>query len=105
MKRHGDLLIIAVDSIPQNTEAVKPSKRGLVLAYGEVTGHAHILAPVGTTKLQLVQDKEQNMYFTVEEGEAQLTHEEHNRLTFAPGTYKVIHQRQYTPTEIVRVVD
>lgn len=40
--RQGDVLLIPVDHIPDTAKEVEPAK-GLppILAYGEVTGHAH----------------------------------------------------------------
>lgn len=39
--RQGDVLIISVASIPANTQPIPRTKRGVILAEGEVTGHAH----------------------------------------------------------------
>ena len=88
MKRQGDLLIIAVASLP---EGIKP-KDNRILAEGEITGHLHELdgGDVFTRNSEL--------YFMVTEGsEVILTHPEHHPLIFAPGTYEVIRQREYRP--------
>jgi len=88
--RHGDVLIEKVAQLPQS---VKPSEEK-VLAYGEVTGHAHRMAGEYT----MYADEQGNLYFQTETG-AFVTHEEHARLDFAPGTYKVTQQREYNPFE------
>jgi len=88
MKRQGDLLIIHIASLP---EGIKP-KDNRILAEGEVTGHLHELdgGEVFTRK--------DGLYFNVRDGcEVTLTHPEHDPLTFAPGTYEVIRQREYRP--------
>lgn len=43
MYRQGDVLIVRVADLPVSTP-VKSGKRGVVLAEGEVTGHAHRIA-------------------------------------------------------------
>lgn len=88
MKRQGDLLIIAVASLP---EGIRP-KDDRILAEGETTGHLHELdgGEVFT--------KNDALFFTVTQGcEVVLTHPEHHPLTFAPGSYEVIRQREYRP--------
>jgi hypothetical protein len=40
--RQGDVLIIAIDDIPETAKPVQPEpNRPPILAYGETTGHAH----------------------------------------------------------------
>lgn len=41
MIRQGDVLLVAEDEIPSTATEVPPDVRGVVLAEGEVTGHAH----------------------------------------------------------------
>ena len=43
MYRQGDVMIREVSSLPANAKAVKNRGR-IVLAHGEVTGHAHAIA-------------------------------------------------------------
>ena len=89
MKRQGDLLIVKVKGIP--LDAVK--KKNRVLAEGEITGHMHELDSGE------VYEKSGTLYFKVAENQTStLKHEEHGALTFEPGTYKVIRQREYEPT-------
>lgn len=89
MMRQGDLLIVSIDNIPE--DAVKQDHR--VLAEGEATGHMHEL-DAGT-----LYEKGGTLYFRVKEEEKQstLNHQEHAPITFAPGEYKVIRQREYNP--------
>ena len=39
--RQGDVLVIRVDDVPSSAVSVPRDAGRLVLAYGEVTGHAH----------------------------------------------------------------
>jgi len=87
MVRQGDLLIVKVNGIPEN--AVKRDSR--VLAEGEATGHMHELTGGE------VYEKGDTLYFRVSEDQISLKHPEHGALTFEPGTYKVIRQREYEP--------
>lgn len=88
MWRHGDLLIEKVATIPATAKDTETS----ILAEGEVTGHAHRLT--GATVLVDGDDR----YFEVAEA-ATLTHEEHARIDFTPGLYRVTYQREYDPYE------
>lgn len=40
---HGDVIIKEIDELPQGVTAVEPTKGLAVLAYGEISGHAHCL--------------------------------------------------------------
>ena len=88
MKRQGDLLIVKVTKIPDGS--IKRDNK--VLAEGEATGHMHEL------DLGEVYEKDGTLYFKVPEGaKAALNHQEHKTVTFEPGDYKVIRQREYVP--------
>lgn len=88
MKRQGDLLIVNVTRIPEG--AAPAASR--VLAEGEATGHRHQLDGGE------VFEKDGRLYFKVAQGcEVTLTHPEHHAITFIPGEYEVIRQREYQP--------
>ena len=90
MKRQGDLLIIKVSSIPQGAQRQK----SLILAEGEATGHKHALT-AGE-----VYEKDGQLFFKVtDETKVILTHPEHHPITFTPGEYRVIRQKEYQPGE------
>lgn len=90
--RHGDLLVIKIESIP--TSAVRVNHK--ILALGETTGHAHRL----TDAAQVFEDADGTLYFDAPAG-AGVSHEEHATIEFPPGTYQVIRQREYDPYEQV----
>lgn len=102
--RQGDVLLVAIDTAPAKAEPVKRSKRGLVLAEGEATGHAHVIT---AESAQLVTaDEAAELYLLVHGTEAvALTHEEHATIDVPPGTYRVVRQREYAPDAIRRVAD
>lgn len=100
MLRQGDVLLVRVRSIPKAAKR-QHSKGMIVLAYGEVTGHAHT---VDAGKAVLSLGEGGVMFLTVEELTA-VRHQQHAPLTLEPGNYKVIRQREYTPEAIRNVAD
>ena len=96
MKRQGDILIVKVDNIP--LDATKRNSR--ILAEGETTGHLHEL------DYGEVYEKDGVLYFKVSsEKPSTLLHPEHKAITFEPGAYKVVRQREYQPSGWRRVRD
>ena len=99
MYRHGDVIIVAVDSIPTDAEP-RPSA---VLARGEATGHSHRIAdPSGVS---LFSAGGGVGYLNVESETATLIHDEHKPIRLPRGMYRFWLQREYTPQEIRRIVD
>lgn len=102
MYRQGDVLIKKVESMPKTAKAVDWTKEGrVILAYGEVTGHAHALP---LSLVSMFSTEAGKRFIKVEEG-AELTHEEHATITPEPGVYEVVQQREYTPEAIRNVAD
>jgi hypothetical protein len=91
--RQGDVLLIRVESLPENAQQAKPDEEHrIVLAYGEVTGHAHAVSTAHAVLYQAGPDR----FLEVTAG-ASLVHEEHSAINLDPGTYKVVRQREYVP--------
>lgn len=102
MYRQGDVLIQKVSDIPKDAQPVDWSKEGrVILAYGEVTGHAHALSLMMAS---MFQTEAGARYIETKNG-AELTHEEHATITPEPGVYEVVQQREYTPQAIRNVAD
>lgn len=111
MLRQGDVLIVKVDDDSIDLSDKKTDKRDnnrVVLAYGEVTGHAHAIHE-DNAFLFTVKDAPElfnkEVYLRVNDRAVNLVHEEHSTLSINPGTYKIIHQKEYTPESIRSVVD
>ena len=103
--RQGDVLIIATDeTVPAEATLVPRDDGRVVLAYGEVTGHAHALLD-RRVELFALSDAEFEDRFLVIAAEAALVHEEHDTITLPPGTYRVRRQREYAPEAPVQVAD
>lgn len=102
MIRQGDLLLVAVEAIPQDaTEEPREASGRVVLAYGEATGHAHALHEEGVSMWRAVN---QAVFLRVLEP-SNLIHEEHDRIAIPPGLYRVMRQRQWTDDDEPILVD
>ena len=99
--RQGDVYLQRVPSIPADAQPVARDGNRIVLAYGEVTGHAHAIAEPHVTLLEAGAGIR---YLSVE-ADASLRHEEHETIPLAPGNYLVIRQREYSPEAIRNVAD
>lgn len=103
MFRQGDVLIMPVASIPAEVVPVDRDNGRVVLAYGEVTGHAHAIMERNAT---LFSDPKLNQVFmSVLDNAVNLVHEEHNTIQLPPGNYRVIRQQEYSPEAIRNVAD
>lgn len=110
--RQGDVFIqqLANDAtIPNNAKPVNPDAGRTILAYGEVTGHAHALPARGAKLFRM--DAEPNSgtsppaYLVITGKTMALKHEEHAEIALAPGKYKITIQREYSPEAIRNVAD
>ena len=106
--RQGDVLLERVDALPKTNKLtkVKPTNRRVILAHGEATGHHH---SVLASKATLYREEEtQATYLEISEALkdlAQLEHQEHAPIALAPGVYRVVRQREYSPQAIRNVAD
>lgn len=101
--RNGDILLVPTSKV----EGKKVSKgKSYVLAYGEQTGHKHLLTASPQDTAFEVREKDGELTFVLGKM-GQLTHEEHKQLTVSPGTYRVVHEREYNHFQhaVRRVVD
>lgn len=98
--RQGDVLLIPVDDVPAGSVEETTSDSRVVLAFGEVTGHAHA---IDSLMAKTFQNGEQR-FLVVTDG-AVLRHEEHSPLFLKPGAYRVQLQREYEPAGFRRVID
>jgi hypothetical protein len=96
--RQGDVLIAAIEAIPQGARP-RPAP---VLAWGEVTGHSHRLADPAAARLW---ESGAGLFLEVTAPAAAIVHEEHHPIALPLGLYRVWTQREYAPRQIRRVVD
>jgi len=105
--RQGDVLLILKDKIPAGAKEVKRDEKGrIILAEGEVTGHAHAVLDEHATLFAVAgaDGKETSRFLNVEK-DTTLNHEEHGTVHLTKGVYEVRRQREYQPEEIRPVAD
>lgn len=126
--RQGDVQLQPVAALPTGCTEIPADGKRIVLAYGEVTGHAHAIydhlkAPAqaeerpgaadeitdaaiarAQSKARLWKAPSGERFLEVKET-VTLRHEEHTAHTLPPGIYKLPTQVEYTPAELVRVQD
>jgi hypothetical protein len=103
--RQGDVLVERyAGQLPLGLEPIKRESGRVILAHGEVTGHAHAIKRPNAA---LFRDPKLAAIFlqVTGDGPALLEHEEHTTITLEPGDYQVIRQREYHPESIRQVED
>lgn len=78
-----------------------PSGR-VVLAYGEVTGHAHV---INNKDAVLFKDATNDKVYLVLLTPAKLQHEEHKEINLPSGTFEVVRQREWVLGSSRQVAD
>lgn len=109
MFRQGDVLIEEVSRLPNEKKLEEVPREGgrVILAHGEVTGHAHALTDPSVVLMSLKVPVQARVGGTNNETEERylkvgkvstLRHEEHGPIDLPPGNYKVTIQRQWDQT-------
>jgi len=91
-KVEGEGAMVTLDSM----DRVPLDNGRVILAYGEVTGHAHAIASADAELYQEPAGRMGDRYLKVFR-ETELRHEEHAKIILFPGIYRVTQQREYTP--------
>ena len=94
-RRQGDVLFVKIEALPEGLA----ERESPVVVEGEVTGHAHRLA-----QGRVLEDAQGMLFLEVLKA-TQVVHEEHHAIDLAPGCYRVIRQREYSPEAIRTVID
>ena len=102
LNRQGDVMLefIGEGEIPMDATPMETEPHRVVLAYGEVTGHAHALP---TTHASMYAWKGDRLVVVKED--TMLVHEEHYHHPIPKGNYIAVEQVAYTPAEIRNVAD
>lgn len=90
--RQGDVYIERISELPNKLKEVSRESGAVILAHGEVTGHAHSIKDDHAT---LFRDDAGVTFLEVQEAVAALTHQEHATIELQPGAYRVTRQREY----------
>jgi len=95
--RQGDIYFEAVNKVPAGA---KPY-RSTILAYGEVTGHAHRISSHTEDDLTMFKTDEGDIYIKSPADDISVSHEEHGTITVPHDEWiKVYHQREYDPLAV-----
>lgn len=110
--RQGDIFLEAVTApeFERFGEIEEHDPRGIVLAHGEATGHAHVVIGDGVRLVEgvavhSVAHPHPGAWevpvgrFLIVDHPAVLRHDEHAPIPIPPGTYRVTRQREYLPRQ------
>lgn len=102
--QQGDVIIEKTNNLPDKIKKCKREQGRLILAEGEVTGHAHVICD---DKCDLMCDEQGNLFLSVNVEETTVTHEEHKSINIEQGDYIIRGVREYDhfAEEARRVVD
>lgn len=101
--RQGDVLLFKVPALPEGAKDVTPKDGDVILAFGEVTGHAHRIRR-GEKPSARIFDLNAERYLQIAERVA-LTHEEHTAVFLKKDIYQQAFQVEERRAEIQRVAD
>jgi hypothetical protein len=93
--RQGDVLLVEIDQPSIVGKRIHPEYGRIVLARGELSGHAHAIRESdGNAKLF---EGAGNLRYLLMTEIGRLEHEEHGPIVLEPGWYEVRRQREYDP--------
>lgn len=106
--RQGDVILIPTAQTP-TAKAKRVTDNGrVILAYGEVTGHAHEVIGVDNADavpaMELFEEPDGTRLLVIHRP-AEVRHEEHGRIPLDAGGYEVRRQSEYSPEMIRQVAD
>lgn len=100
--QQGDVLIKRIESLPKGVKKKERDNGHIILAYGEVTGHAHRIMDVDA----LFYEKDGKLYLKNEKP-VTLTHEEHHQQVIEPGIWEIgqIQEKDWLSGMVRKVID
>lgn len=115
--RQGDVLLVPVKTLPEGCKDVPLNNGRIVLAFGEVTGHAHAIADwedagrlarnavhKSKTRARLVEAPNGQRFLEVTKP-VTLSHEEHTAHKLPAGLYEIPVQMEHSAERMTRVAD
>lgn len=100
--RQGDIFISS-SAIPATATRVERKSDPIILAEGEVTGHAHTIREPNVEVYTTAESTDR--WLRVGTAGATVRHQEHGMIALPPGDFVVRRQREYRPAENIRVAD
>ena len=98
----GDVMLFKVAALPKGAVEIK-TEGDVILAYGEVTGHAHRIKQAAKPSARIFDFGAERFIQVLEK--IALTHEEHGAIFLDAGVYRQAFQFEEKRAEIQRVVD
>ena len=104
-RQQGDVCVESA-KIPSGAAPRKRHARGIVLAEGESTGHAHVVTCGACTDAELLELGDR-VFLRIMGGDATVIHEEHGPVTLPPGEYEIgiVKEYDYDREESRNVID
>lgn len=102
--RQGDVLLIEVEAIPEGAVETTPDG-DVILAYGEVTGHAHRIVQTKAAPKVRTWEAAGERFIQLVESYALLSHEEHVTALIQEPFYRQIYQVEERGEEVRHVAD
>ncbi len=104
--RQGDVLLLSIATVPGRIKAVPRDAGRIVLAWGEVTGHAHAIRDREADLFSAPETQDRFLRVVAASG-VELQHDEHETITLPSGCYVVRRQREYTTADMdpIQVAD
>ena len=84
LRQQGDVLIRRIEKLPAQAKA-QPASGRIILAHGEVTGHAHTIEEQEGVRLYTLDE----LLYLVADHETTITHQEHGAVTIPAGVYQI----------------
>ena len=96
--RQGDIFFQQVKNPKGNKKEISP-----ILAYGEVTGHAHRVMSPAMSELESYVDESGDIYVMNPHGPISIGHEEHGHVTLpSKDWFCITRQREYDPAAAIK---
>ena len=107
----GDVFFTKIDILPEGTVFVRPEGNRVIVAHSE-TQHDHCFlldgSPEPAVKMYRLPEEIYECFIKVSSPSIlkhQRSFDTHEPIEFAPGTYRIRRQREYTPEGFKRVED
>ena len=91
--RQGDVIFMKINTTIHGYQKNHQTKKKIILAEGEVTGHAHVIEDFENAFLRESNNRQLLDVFNPVE----VLHEEHAKITLPKGRYEVRIQREFDP--------
>lgn len=103
--QQGDVIGRKIRALPDGATRVGAQARGLVVAEGEATGHAHVVPDLDG--VDLYQGPDGLVLVNATDQAVPMTHEEHRSVTWPPGIWEIgiVRERDWIAETTRRVMD